>query len=315
MDLHADLVETLGATPMTVTVDAIEDYLNANARPLDLAFYRFHFVKESAEAVVEALRSFQNEDGGFGHGIEPDLGMPDSSALATSVAFQYLADIGIDNSEPIVRRGMDYLRESYLAVKSGWDIIGQESNDHPHAPWWDYQAAKAGFGWGNPSAELLGYFYKFSGSRAREELMTTATAKAVERVEQLALNQNADFHELFCYVGLPAAVDQPLRSTLRDLLVPLVSAAVSRNPDDWEKYGATPLTFAARPGSTFAHLFDEALIDANLDFVEASISIDHWEPTWDWGDTYPDDWPRARQDWIGKITVDNMILLRSYGRI
>ena len=41
-------------------------FVYRNARPLELARWRFHFENGSADDVVTALSAFQNEDGGFG---------------------------------------------------------------------------------------------------------------------------------------------------------------------------------------------------------------------------------------------------------
>lgn len=57
--------------------DAIRRWMHRNARPLDLARWQYHFESGSAEAVLQSLSAYQNEDGGFGHGLEADwLGIP-----------------------------------------------------------------------------------------------------------------------------------------------------------------------------------------------------------------------------------------------
>lgn len=47
-------------------------FIYKNARPLDLARWQYHFENGSREAVLQALQVYQNEDGGYGHGLEPD---------------------------------------------------------------------------------------------------------------------------------------------------------------------------------------------------------------------------------------------------
>lgn len=47
-------------------------FMYRNARPVDLARWQYHFENGSKENVVKILAEYQNEDGGFGHGLEED---------------------------------------------------------------------------------------------------------------------------------------------------------------------------------------------------------------------------------------------------
>lgn len=67
-------------------------FIYRNARPLDLARWQYHFEGGRKENVIEALSAYQNEDGGFGHGLEADFWNPNSSPMATSAAAQYLSE-------------------------------------------------------------------------------------------------------------------------------------------------------------------------------------------------------------------------------
>ena len=59
----------------------IRRYVFLYARHLDIARWRFHFEDGSANEVAEALSFYQNEDGGFGHGIELDCQNPHSQPV------------------------------------------------------------------------------------------------------------------------------------------------------------------------------------------------------------------------------------------
>ena len=79
-----------------LSVDAQERaraFIDTQGRPLERSLYAYHFEDGSAEAVLAELGRFQNDDGGFGHGIEPDLQTPDSSVLGTTVALQTLRSL------------------------------------------------------------------------------------------------------------------------------------------------------------------------------------------------------------------------------
>ena len=53
-------------------------FVYRNARPLDLARWKYHFENGSEQEVLAALSAYQNEDGGFGHGLEEDNMNPHS---------------------------------------------------------------------------------------------------------------------------------------------------------------------------------------------------------------------------------------------
>lgn len=59
---------------------AIRLTIEKYARPLEQSLFRYYFEQGSASDVIKELALFQNEDGGFGHGIEPDYVLEASSA-------------------------------------------------------------------------------------------------------------------------------------------------------------------------------------------------------------------------------------------
>ena len=60
----------------------VRTWIYRNARPLELALWQFDFENGSPERVADMLRFYQNEDGGFGNGVEPDSWNPESSPYA-----------------------------------------------------------------------------------------------------------------------------------------------------------------------------------------------------------------------------------------
>ncbi len=301
---------------MKIDVPAVAGYLAHHARSLDLALFNVHFAEGNPRTVLDELARYQNDDGGFGNGIEPDFSLPRSSALGTTIAFQYVSAVEANADEQIVHRGAAYLRDSYDPAISGWWIVPREIDDYPHAPWWTYATAVAGFGWGNPSAEILGYLLAFRDDSAESKLITAVTKRALERLHALTELDDPDFHEIACYARLYACADLDLQSQIFEPLALLILKVVKTDPRDWTSYCATPLTFVSVPDSPFATLFDTEVVEANLDHLASSLRDgDHWEPLWDWSGDYPDDWTRAKQAWSGKITVDNMLLFLAFGRV
>ncbi|PTX60313.1 hypothetical protein C8P63_10977 [Melghirimyces profundicolus] len=109
------------------------DFLLTRARPLDRAMFRFEFEQGSAADVLKELESYQNEDGGFGHALEPDFRLPDSSALASTIALQYISRLRRTETPPMVQRVMNYLRKTFDEPNQIWMPVPQSIDQYPRA--------------------------------------------------------------------------------------------------------------------------------------------------------------------------------------
>jgi hypothetical protein len=115
--------------------DASRKLIETQARPLEITRFHHAFDGGSAGTVIEALKSFQNADGGFGHSLEPDLRASESSALCTSIAFQILRSIHAASSEPLVSNGISYFLNTLDKQELHWRSIPPSAQQSPHAPW------------------------------------------------------------------------------------------------------------------------------------------------------------------------------------
>ncbi len=85
------------------------DSIKTQARPLDRSLFEYRFEQAPTESVLAELAHFQNGDGGFGHGLEPDVRTPASSALATGIGLRLLKELGCPADHPMVRRAVEFL--------------------------------------------------------------------------------------------------------------------------------------------------------------------------------------------------------------
>lgn len=67
-------------------LERAKSFLYQNARLLDRRRYEYFFEEGTKEAVIEALRPYQNRDGGFGNALEPDIRCPHSQPVPTEMA-------------------------------------------------------------------------------------------------------------------------------------------------------------------------------------------------------------------------------------
>src|SRR5437764_11818137 len=83
-------------------------FIIREGRILDQRLAETVFDGAPAEPVVDALRAYQNPDGGFGHGLEPDKRCPDSQPLDVEIALRTLVKAGTD-ATVLVERACDFL--------------------------------------------------------------------------------------------------------------------------------------------------------------------------------------------------------------
>src|SRR5262249_11214277 len=255
----------------------------------------------------------QNADGGFGHALEPDLRLPGSSVITTTVAFQRLREIHAPANDPIVVNGCRYLRETYDAATINWEIMPKNVDDAPHAPWWTY-GTDLSHNLSNPRAEVLGYLYDYA-----EHFPATMRQQVTDAVIEhlITKSDTLEMSGLHCAVRLYETETLPEAIKTR-LLVSLKAAAerlVVRDPSQWAEYGLPPLSLVNSPESPFAPLFQQDLA-VNLDYaIDQLVDGSYWTPNWSWFGLWSDVWPQAEKDWRGVITLGNLGLLRAFGRL
>ena len=72
---------------------AAERFVDLSARLLDRHRFAFQFKHGAVDAVVDALRPYQNADGGFGHALEPDARGAASQPIHVLAALQVLEEV------------------------------------------------------------------------------------------------------------------------------------------------------------------------------------------------------------------------------
>src|SRR5262245_52353642 len=79
---------------MTIDTAAARTFVEANGRVLDQLVLAARSDGGDPGAVVTALAAYRNDDGGFGHGLEPDKRCPASQPLDVEVALETLLAAG-----------------------------------------------------------------------------------------------------------------------------------------------------------------------------------------------------------------------------
>jgi hypothetical protein len=289
---------------MTTTPDVARatDFIWRTARLIDRLQFAYLFLNGSRGALLAALRPYQNTDGGFGNGLEPDIRAPVSQPVPVASALQIL-DAVDSMSDPMVKQACDYL-VTITTPEGGVPFVLPSVRAYPRAPWWetnDNLPASL-----NPTAAIAGLLHKH---RVDHPWLAGATAYCWRQLETLdATNayevrailpfldyvpDRARAESLFAWIG-PKIFEQHL--------VELDPAA----PGDIH----TPLNYAPRPDTLARRLFRDEVIETHLDALVAGQQEDGgWTFNWlDWN-------PGTTLEWRGWLTLEALSTFRAYGRL
>lgn len=292
-------------------------FIYRNARPVDLALWRFHFEGGSREDVLTALSAYQNPDGGFGHGLEADALNPDSSPIQTWCATTILRQIDLFDADHAVVSGiLRYLDSGADFDGHCWARVIPTNNDHPHAPWWSFSpcdsVAKREY---NPTAALAGFLLRAAPKPS--PLRARALQIAREACDFfLSGEAEPEMHLLSCYLELTGDLDiaEPEFDRLREMkdkLAQGVRACILADADRWgDGYCAMPSSFISKKGDPLCACFPE-IVQREREFImKTQEPSGAWKVTWQWG-AYPDDFAVSANHWRSQIILKNLLFLRN----
>lgn len=286
-------------------VSFIENY----ARDLDKAVLEYEFGDGKKGDVIWQLSQFQNEDGGFGNALEPDIHLKSSSVIVTTVAFQYMDWIDINPDHKLVKEGISYLLQNMENDGNMvyWSFSGLDINDEPHAPWWSIEKISPPklTDWPNPNAEIIGYLNRYK-KLVPEENLSQANRTLSHHLEQVPYMKEFSWFNYLCWKRSLPHLPAELLSKVFNMLdlsfsdhggleemnleiVHIQDIVTEKSSYLYEKY---PVTV-------------EKLLRENVQHQQEDGG---WYPSWSWGDDQL--WDKVRMEWAGKITLELLMTLK-----
>lgn len=296
-------------------------WVKRHARPLEAARWAYHFEDGAKDQVLKLLEVYQNEDGGFGHGIEPDFWLPLSSPMATWAAVDILLEIDVNPDQPIVQKLLAYLVNTPQVEPGVWPTVIPEHNQYPHAPWWHWHE-EAQKDWAfNPSVQLAACLIIWSNQESEAGKLGWLSLK--HAVDHLLQCTEMDKHQLHNYQQMCRML-KPVQvifeeqiglslSKVHDKVLELIGNCIDRDVESWaEGYKDLPLDFIDnREHPLYTSMED--LITQNLELILQQQSEEGiWDISWEWSD-YPEQFAVARRYWNGILAVQRYRLLQSFG--
>ena len=293
-------------------------FIYRNARPLDLALWRFHFEGVSKNEVLDILSFYQNADGGFGNAIEPDFWNVNSNPIATWKAIGVLMEIGIDGKEDIVKKILKYLGGGKDFENGLWYNTVKSNNDYPHAVWWECQD-KTGTPSVNPTVGLAGFALKYADKQCA--LYKNAASIVKTLGEDFIASPVCDMHVTPLYANLYGYCKSIEKFDLFDLnkfksaLYEAVRNTVCLNTDKWFKeYVCKPSTFYDQTKLVF-DILDRRLCEKEGDLMlNSQLDDGSYDIPWIWHNDYKEYFVAANW-WKSSVLCTNMLYLKDLNLI
>ena len=283
----------------TPDFDAAAEFMATRARVLDRRVFQRLFQGGAAEPVRDAVAAYRNDDGGFGHALEPDLRAAASQPAAVEMALRIM-DAADAWDEHLVRDAIDWLT-SIAPSEGGATFVLPTLSQGPHAPWWVPAE-------GNPvsliqTGQIAGVLYARGFNHPWRDAATEVMWRGIDQLTE----PNA--YEMFGVLAfLQHVPDRPRAENALQRIGRSLRALATLDPTA-EGETHSPLDFAPLPNSIARSLFDDATIEAHLNHLaSAQLEDGGWMFNWPaWS-------PAAESDWRGFLTVDALRVLRANGR-
>ncbi len=297
--------------------EQIRRWVGRNARPLEFARWQCQFENGDPQTVVQRLLSYQNPDGGFGHGLEPDSWNPNSSAYQTWYALSTLLACGQLN-HPAAGDCLRYLDACQEATDDGWQFTIASNDHYPHAPWWHYDEktnAAESFG-----LSLSLALFAALGAQGMPALAQKAQRILKTAIKELFVRENFGEMDVGAYLALaqmlaqlPFAVDHPDR--VRRRVYELAIGHIETDPQNWRFYRPRPSAFIASAQSPLFAPCQTAVMQ-ELDYLIDTLPQDDvWDIPWTWGGAYEPQFQIARNWWKAQKAMDHLAFLGAFDRL
>jgi hypothetical protein len=296
--------------PASEMVARARGFLAGHARLLDRRRFELFFQGGDAELVLAALRAYRNPDGGYGHGLEPDLRAPESQPAAALHAFEVFADVAPVTAPEAVEL-CDWLDANALP-DGGLPFALPVHDPSACAPFWaeaDPQAFSLQI-----SAIVIAHANRVAAhdpAVAAHPWLARATGRCLAAID--ALEAAPQPYELAFAITLLDAVHErePAAPGLLARLGEYVPAdgrlrVMGGLPDETLR----PLDLAPRPDRPARALLDAATVAADLERLAAEQHEDGG-----WSVDFKSYSPAAALEWRGYATVRALSVLRDNGML
>lgn len=298
--------------------NAARNFVYRNARPLDIARWKYLFENGSKDEVITALLSYQNEDGGFAHALEPDCWNPNSAPIQTWIATELIEEIGLeDKNHPLIQGILRYLSSQVDFDGHSWYNTIATNDDYPHAEWWIYQPVQS-LPY-NPTASLIGFILKFANSgESLYDLSAKLAKEAYQYFRQVcptdSMSTATCFVRLYEYLKEASIYDLIDMDEFNTLLHHQIKHMITNDTERWKtEYVCKPSQFITSKKSDF-YFSNQEICDFECKFITDTQNEDGtWNINWAWTG-YPREWHISENWWKSDWIIKNIRFYKEMNR-
>lgn len=279
--------------------DKAANFIWENGRLLERRIFEYVFHGGSKNNVLHAIKAYQNDDGGFGHALEPDLRTPDSQPLFVEFALRALYDCNIKDAE-LAGEVCDYVAR-HTDLEKGIPTIFPASYNFPRAEHWNHPSSV------EPSfSRLTGLVGLIHWQGVEQPWLDTAVEVCLQDISSQTYDDSHTIINAFCLLeGLPQS--EYISGLFDKLSEDLYQANFFCLEAPPQSYGLTPLDFAPTANSYCRKVFSDKIISDHLRVLESQQEDDGgWQIKWE------PPGAMAKLEWRAYKTLKSLVTLNSY---
>lgn len=273
------------------TLAKAQQFFQQAGRDIDRAQWAYHFGNQPLDHLLGVLARYQNPDGGF-HGLEVDIKAPDSNPFATELALLICLQANTPREHPLLQKAVAYLEQTQ--EENGNWRFAPGVYDHELAPWFQ------GWEWPNlnPACTLTGLLKELGLGSERLHVRVERLFAQLARVEDLTSDE---FYSVRPYASyfLPEWNHPQRELYLAGVLWWLIRQHLGSAELDGNHFFA----YVRHPQTYISRNLPEPILSERLHRLQAEQEEDGGWPT------------PYNVDWRGWTTIQNLLVLRAFGRI
>lgn len=295
----------------------VSNWMHRNARELDLKIWDCLFANGNVVAVADALVAYQNEDGGFGHGIDPDNWNTNSIPYATLYAIETLELVGFHDMSHSVCQGI----RKYLNATGPdkWIFTLPTNIDYPHASFYNYDEQYNKVESTGVIISLSAFVIKY----VSDSLVYETVLKELDSFISKLQGSNLGDMGPSSYIKLIDAIEEKGMKKydyveLQKRLITIVNQVMQKDEKQWEHYGYRPSDFIKSKDSVFLN-GNEEIVEKECDFLIKTLpENDVWPVSWCWFDNaklYPKEEAISLHVAKARKCIERMLFLKEFNRV
>ena len=260
--------------------------------------------------ILDSLLRYQNEDGGFGNGLEPDVQAVVSSVLATNLAMEILNEVDdCPAKELMVKKAVWFLESKFDKERHQFEFVPTEIQDFPHADWWNDPSV---FGYFNPTPEVFSFLCKH-GEFLKTIDLEEELDVLIEAIRSDAFVHCNQEHSIYAVVKLFRVLDEPRKAMVKDAVSDSIHRTICLDETKWPIYAAQPYKFFINADDLLAKEYEDAL-ERNFSYLKKIFDKEHiWWPDWKWSQFEDLFEEKVKFEWLGSLTMERLKAFEGFG--